>query len=367
MPFLSVLLASLLSAAPASGDAWLVGSDQSRDASEAAIFAARPGERIELASIGVLENYAPILRLSPSGQTLFILRQTVPNHPQGTGEILALDLKTRALRTIAAGADADPFLALSDSTVAYLETLNSRPQEGDFDHVTLSVTLSADGERRELARLDGIYGAALAGASSIGLILYVVGLEEAAFYLLPIDETALSGGLMRIARAPTGPFAREFAVHGRSLFFSARSPGDGIHRLYELELPDLDEVLHPERRVSRRAVPVAVSGIHSPKAVLARDGSLVHASFGSTGSQLVAREAPRKALPGGRPAKAFLQSRGTLTPIALDAPSRALVLRRSFGGSAELLWTSPDGQGGMRRIPVREFHETAGFTWEVAP
>lgn len=385
MRILSVLLTAMLSAPPAASSGWLVGSDQAKDASEAAIFAVRPGERIDLASIGVLENYAPILRLSPSGKTLFILRQTVPNHSQGTGEILALDLKTRALRTIAAGADADPFLAISDTAAVYLETLETRPQTDDFDHVALSVVLSEDGERRELARLDGIYGASLAGISESGIVLYVVGLKEAAFYLLPFDEDAVRGTrvqsdkaapescIFRIAQAPTGPFAREFSVRGDRLFFSALSPDENVHSLYELQLPAPSEV-SPDRRVTRQAVPAGTSGVHSPKAILSGDGSrLIYASFGndvgSGGSRLLMMDwnGTKDVQDSRREARPFLSSKGTLTPVALDARNNVLVVRRSFGGTDELLWTDGEGRGGMRRISVRGFCETAGFTEEVSP
>lgn len=392
---------------PSSSPSWLIHSEQALDQASVSIVASRPGRRKVLAQLDVLENYSPTLRLSPSGRTVFAMRQMVPNHGEGTGEILAVDISTRQVRTIAVGADADFFVPLSDESVAYVTTVEERPSEGEFDLVDLSVSATRDGHAVELARLENVHGATLAGLSGAGLVLYVVAPDGASFQLLPLDVSApwtwgtdvyssreggIPGGgdpsseaaaaisprLVPLGRAPFGPTAREFIVQDDRLIFSAPSRGtDGRpdYRLFSLDVPE--SVGASRGLQSRGPVELASSGRHSPKAVLDRKtGALVMASHGDDGSELLvsdesdAKKSPAPTADGrARPSlRKIMKSKGTMTPLALDGAGN-LVMNRRYRGKDELLWVerAVAGRASVHRIPADDFVEVAGFSEEVEP
>lgn len=381
-----------LMAAPAP---WLLYTEQARDEPSATLVAARPDERVPLLTFDVLPNYAPHARLSPEGGTLFLVRHTVPNHLERTGELLAFDLARRSLIAIARGVDAEPPLALSDDAVAWFETLDAQPAAPDsaaLDRVTISLRASISGRSLELARLEGIHGVHFAGIADSGIVLYVVAPEETAFYLLPLDDRLIqasrapirqaraekisvksaieardeaveASGLMRIAAAPTGPVAREFTVQGKTLFFGALTRDRAGSALYSLAIPDLPT--RPERGAAPAANPVAaqvlaMTGRRSPGPLLTRD-QILFTQEAERGERLQMR--PRSASAQSRRdglERTLLKTRGALRALAIDETARVLCVRRTFGSETELLWIEP-ATSRARRLWPRELYEIIGF------
>lgn len=401
---LLLLISTCLTASPAP---WLLYTEQVRDAPSANLVAARPDERLTLLTLDVLPNYAPHARLSPEGRTLFLIRHTVPNHLERTGELLAFDLVHRTLRPIAQGVDAEPPLALSDEAVAWFETLevqSAPPDSAMLDRATISIRASIAGRMLELARLAGIHGVHFAGIADSGIVLYVVTPEEAAFYLLPLDARLIqasrapirqaraatgtfakaaievrddmvpASGLMRIAAAPTGPVAREFTVQGKSLFFGALTRDRTASALYSLAIPDLDT--RPTRATgsAAAATPIAaqelaLTGRRSPGPLLAGDRLLFAQSI-EHGERLEMRllssltgAVPPMTATGAHPhskGRTLLKTRGTLRALAIDEKSQVLAVRRTFASEAELLWIDPSTSA-VRRLRPQELYEVIDF------
>lgn len=399
-PLLVLALACLLTSPPGPHP-WLLYTEQARDEPRATLVAARPGERHTLLGLDVLPNHAPHARLSPEGRTLFLVRHTAPNHLERTGELLAFDLARRALRSVAHGVDAEPPLALSDEAVAWFETIEVRPAEigsRALDRVTISLRASIGGQVTELARLAGIYGVHFAGIADSGIVLYVVAPEEAAFYLLPLDEQVIrasrapvrqaragrpsakadiearddaipAAGLVRLAAAPTGPVAREFNVRGRTLFFGALTRDRAGSALYSLDIPDLAD-LAAHRAGSATALAaqeLTLTGRRSPGPLVARD-RVIFGRAGASGESLQSRPLAGQAAegraamaaPSRREERTLVHTRGTLRALAIDAGARAIAVRRTFDADSELLWIDL-ATSQVRRLRPQELYEVIGF------
>ncbi|MDR0965011.1 MAG: hypothetical protein LBM75_00630 [Myxococcales bacterium] len=393
----TLLTASTEPADPANPAApWLLTIEQARDAPSAALVAVRPGgERRDLLHLDVLPNYTPHARLSSDRRTLFLARQTQPNRIERGAELLAFDVTTRALRTIAQGVDAVPPLALSDEAVAWFETIATRPamlpgsDEADFDRVTVSLRAALAGQAQavELLRLDDILGVHFAGIADSGIVLYVITPEEAAFYLLPIeerfarasrapirqprraqptqpklaiearDEAIPPSGLMRLAAAPTGPVAREFVVHGQQLFFGALTRDRMGSALFWLDIPPLDDlVARRDADASRAARELTRTGERSPAPLIVRD-RLVFARSNERGEAVQSR-----ALDLDKGAtKTLLQTVGQLRLLAADESASSIAVRRDFEEASELLWIDLETSTARRLQPL-EFYEVIGFS-----
>ncbi len=330
--------------APQADPPWLIYSELMRDGTAFQILAARPGQRLELGTLEVLPGIEPYARLSDDGRALFIARHREPNHAERSATLYRFDLDTRRLTRISDTADASPPLPLGPRAVAWIETHQIREVDeerlaaGELFGVEQSVQADLDGERVELARFDHIYGAHFAGLTEQGIVLYVVSRQEAAFYLLPLsgsrvdraagpirralsrqptvkaaiesrDESHPPSGILRLARAPAGPFARDFSVSGSTLFFGSLTGDRATKALYALDLAvdDLDRA--PDKAAgengqdsaldtAREATQLEATGERHPEPVT-RQGSLffTRAEGSDRERRLVSRVDLRGSLP----------------------------------------------------------------------
>lgn len=392
----SLSATSATQASDRAGDApWLVYSELPRAGDSMAIVAARPGARVELGRMDVLPGVEPFARLSPEGRALFIARHRDLNHPERSATLYRFDLATRRLVELSDTADGAPPLPLGPRSVAWIETHQIHPvdearlAEGELFTVEQSIQAHLDGEQVELARLDHIYGAHLAGLSEHGIVLYVVSREEAAFYLLPLsgaqidraagpirqprgalprDKVAIESrldssapsGLARLARAPAGPFARDFSVSGDTLFFGTLSADRRTQALYALDLTidDLERVRNDET-TRRTAQLLESTGETHPEPLACGDALFFTRADGTAADRRLITHVelastPRRALPAIAEAMAHArhewESSSLRTPRH-DTPSRQMddrgvILRRReilrVRGQARVLAADPE-------------------------
>lgn len=439
VPYLMFLL---LSAASGQAEAtpWLLYSELPRAGTSLSIAAARPGERVELGQLDVLPGVEPYARLSPDGHALFIARHRQLNHPERSATLYRFDLDTRRFSVIADTADGAPPLPLGPRSVAWIETHRVHPTDearlaqGELFSVEQSVQAYLDGERVELARFDHIYGAHFAGLSARGIVLYVVSRQEAAFYLLPLDDRQIDraqgpmrhprqgiptekadiespdvafapSGIARLARAPAGPFARDFSVSRETLFFGSLAADRAAHALYALDLsqapigaePCQTQLLettgesHPaplasgdalfftrarageaDRRLISRVDLTAAPARALPELAEAMASARARWEASSLGTSRREREAERDQ--GARSIRReLLRVRGQARVLAAAPGQDLFILQRSAavpggaGQDVEILWI--DGaRRSAQRLPMMEdgFHRAFGFA-EVSP
>ena len=452
MNALTCLAALLMATAAQQADdtPWLLYSELPRQGTSLAIVAARPGARVELGRVDVLPGVEPFAHLSPDGQSLFIARHRDLNHPERSATLYRFDLDTRRLVEISDTADGAPMLPLGPRSVAWIETHQVHPVDearlaaGELFSVEQSIQAHLDGEQVELARFDHIYGAHFAGLSAHGIVLYVVSRDEAAFYLLPLsdgqieraagpvqrprgerprvkaaiesrDEAFAPSGIVRLARAPAGPFARDFSVSRDTLFFGTLSQDRVTKSLYALDVAVEDfERLRSGQAAPREAQLLEVTGDTHPEPLACQDSLFfTRAAAGSTPDRrLISRvdlpAAHRRALPDIAEAMArarhawealpsqtsrrsapsmevqgqgalvsrreILRVRGQARVLAAEPSQGLLALQRCFAPhrdvrgelqQVELLWIDAERRSATS-LPVEGHHRVFGFV-EVTP
>lgn len=387
---------------PPESSPWLIYSELMREDTAFSIRAARPGQRLELGTLEVLPGIEPYARLSDDGRALFIARHRQLNHAERSATLYRFDIDTRRLTHISDTADASPPLPLGPRAVAWIETHQihevdeERLAAGELFGVEQSVQADLDGERVELARFDHIYGAHFAGLTEQGIVLYVVSRQEAAFYLLPLsgpqidraagpirralnrrpsvkaaiesrDESHPPSGILRLARAPAGPFARDFAVSGSTLFFGSLTDDRTTKALYALDLAvdDLDRASdktagdsgrESDLESARKATQLEATGERHPEPVAHKDSVFFTRAEGSDRERrLVSRVDLKGTVPLPAMADAMRQARQTWASTdraarreaeATLAPTSETLLRRRellrVRGQARVLAALPD-------------------------
>lgn len=261
-------------AVPSAGlaEQMLVYTDMARDDTALSIVAARPGERHVVGTLDVLPGMEPFSRMSQDGRSLFMARHTDFNHPERSALLYRFDLVERRMELVAEGVDAVPPQPLGPRSVAWFETTDIHPVDeeraamGELFSVDMDVMGSFDGQKVRLARFEGVYGAHFAGLTEDGVVLYVVSRAEAAFYVLPLERALADrasgvirgrtpdrsplvpaaieskssavppSGIIRVGKAPAGPFARDFTISGKTLLFGSLNGDRTTKGLYGISL-----------------------------------------------------------------------------------------------------------------------------------
>ncbi len=335
LPILLLLVATpAFAAQPA-----LIWSQQ-QPADENAVFVAQglTGEPRALFSLPVAPGYVPLASLSPDGGQL--VATTLPGgHPERDGLLWRVDLRSGVVRQIDSGVlYMERPIALAGGATLYMKVtdvlpaLPERSRLGELDVVETEVRLLPNDGPALTLHTDRGYGLHFAAVAGDELVLYRVARDEAAFYALPLK----GGELRRLAAAPTGPFARDFSLRGRTLVFAATRGGDTRASLYGL---DLD-------RGTLRAIDVAENGYPAP---LASANRLYYVAGAPGAERLVlAGKEPRVLLDGG-------------IPFPLAAGDGLVAVRRQTAVAQELWLIETGVEGAKRRLPADGYFSVAGI------
>jgi hypothetical protein len=234
-----LLLALALAASPP-----LIFADHDADAEVARVAALRDGAVETLAEVSIRTGYTPIGSVSPDGlHAVFTVVAPGLGHPERTGELYLLDIRTRALTALARGVVAPerPRFTADGSRVLFVRLGDQRepsPEASKRGELATAdwrlESIALDGSNERTVQSVSAYGLNVAGVRSGRVVFYVVNRAEAALY-----ECADTGGVARkVASLPEGPFARDFSVVGPTLIFATLA--DRAQRTYAVETLDLD-------------------------------------------------------------------------------------------------------------------------------
>jgi hypothetical protein len=335
MNALPLLLPLLLASEPTT---WLLWSQQGPDDDGADLVAGLPGRSRTLGRIPVVPGYEPRSDVSSDGKAWLMTALEESRDPD-SATLWKLALPSGKPVALEQGVSYQRPLALPSDRVAYIKVIAHHPVEaeamraGELESQTVEIRLrEGSGGPKTLARLD-CYGAHLAGATESGIAIYLVSRDEAAFYLVSF---APGTPPRRIAKAPAGPFARDFSVHGDELLFSSPLPGSREWALWSVPLSG------GEPRARAAVSPLA-------PAALASGGELLFTRHGEAELQI--------ATVGGT---TLLSSRATPLLLAADPRGRAVAFRRQTATAQELWWLDRHA-GEARRLPTLRFFSVAGF------